>query len=182
MEINIVASRKYIIDFVNDFIHRNNLMFFSDKNHETESVFFGDKINSEDFCGKDILINIGSREDFNSKIKPLPHRPSAEDKDDFIYLTNFWYKNEIKITNTSFIWCPNRSTNAKLFGNLLRKTIKKSLHFGMQTEDNRYTMFNGTFGKYYYPYEVNGYLEKLYHFGGVVPIRPNIKNSPFSAS
>ena len=172
MEINVVASRQYIIDFINDFTGRNNLIFFNGNNYEKQGIAFGYKISSEVFFDKDILISIGSKEDYDLKIKPLHNRPLVDDQNDFIYMTNFWFKNEIKITNTSFIWYPNRSTNAKLYGNLLQKTIKKNLNYGMQTEDSRYTMFNKTFSKYYYPNEVNGYLEKLYHNGGVVPIRP----------
>jgi hypothetical protein len=172
MEINIVASRKYIINFINDFINRNSLLFFNDKNYEREGIIWGYKISSEDFYDKDILINIGSKEDFESKIKPLKNRPLVDDKNDFIYLTNFWFKNEIKITNTSFIWYPNRSINAKLNGNLLQKSIKGNLNYGMQTQDSRYTMFNKTFSKYYFPNEVDNYLEKLFNNGGVVPICP----------
>jgi hypothetical protein len=172
MEINLVASRKYIIDFINDFVSCNNLIFFSDKNYERNGFFSGNKISSEDFYDKDILINIGSKEDFDLKIKPLHHHPLVDDKNDFIYITNFWFKNEIKITNTSFAWYPTRSTNAKLYGNLLTKNIKENLNCGMQTEDSRYTMFNKTFNKYYFPNEVYSYLEKLYNNGGVIPIHP----------
>jgi len=172
MEINIVASRNYIIDFVNDFINHNNLIFFNDKNYEKKGIVFGNKISLEDFYDKDILISIGTKEDFDFKIKSLHHRPLVDEKNDFIYMTNFWFKNEVKIVNTAFIWYPNRSLNAKLYGNLLQKKIKKSLNCGMQTEDSRYVTFNKTFGKYYSPNEVSNYLEKLYNNGGVVPIRP----------
>jgi len=163
MEINIVASREYIIDFVNDFMHQNNLIFFSDEGHGVRRELFGKKIYFWDFRGEDILINIGSSEDFNSKIKPLQHRPFADDKDDFIQLTSLWIRDETDIINTSFIWYPSRSANAKLHGSLLRKMIKKSLHFGMQTVDIRYhPMFRKTLRKYYYPLEVSGYLEILF--------------------
>ncbi|MDR2905920.1 MAG: hypothetical protein LBU73_08200 [Helicobacteraceae bacterium] len=172
MEINIVASRKYVIGFVNDFIQRNGLIFFNDKNYEKEGIILGNRISAEDFYDKDIFINIGSKEDFDLNIKPLHHRPLVDDKNDFIYMTNFWFTNEIKITNTSFAWYPNRSANAQLYGSLLQKNIKENLNYGMQTEDNRYTVFNKTFSKYYFPNEAYNYLEKLYNNGGIVPIRP----------
>lgn len=172
MEINVVASRNYIVNFVNDYLQNNDLIFFNDKNFETNGIVSSNEINLKDFNEKDILINIGTKKDFDLKIKNLVHRPTIDDKDDFIYMTNFWFKNEAKITNTSFIWRPNRSLNAKHYGSSLAKKIKYNLNYGMQTEDSRYTMFNKVFAKYYWPNEVTSYLEKLYNNGGGIPIRP----------
>lgn len=36
-------------------------------------------------------------------------------------MTNFWYKKEIKITDTSFIWNPQQSLHAKCNGIALKK-------------------------------------------------------------
>lgn len=107
MEINIIANRNCIIKFVNDFLTSNHLIFFDCSNYEKEGFIWGDILDIKDFINRDILINIGSKADFEQKIKLLSHRPCVEDKRDFIYMTNFWYKKEIKITDTSFIWNPH---------------------------------------------------------------------------
>lgn len=172
MEINIVAHRDNIIAFINDFLNHNDLIFFNDKNYEEEGIIFGDKINQYDFIGKDVLINIGSKKDFELKIKELHHRPLISDKVDFIYVTNFWIQNEIKIVNTSFIWTPNHSLNAKRHGDALKKSVKKCFNCGMQTRDNRYTAYNEMFRKYYWSNEIFDSIDKLYYNGGVIPIHP----------
>lgn len=175
MELNIVASRKCIIEFVNNFLENNNLVFFNDKNFEKSGIVVSSSISMLDFVDSNILINIGTKEDYEAKIKLLNHRPLVDDKNDFIYMTNFWTKNEVKITNTSFLWYPNRSPNAKHYGSILQKEIKKHYNYGMHTEDSRYTLLNKTFAKYYWSDEVKNYLDKLYNNGGVVPIRPIIE-------
>lgn len=175
MEINIVAHRKGIVDFINGFLRDNGLIFFSDKNYEKDGIIFGDEINIEDFVDKDIFINIGSKSDFELKIKSLSHRPFLEDKIDFIYVTNFWYKNELKITNTSFIWTPSHSLNAKYNGIALKKRVKCCFKQGMQTKDSRYDTFNKVLHKYYWAIGVDDHLDKLYYNGGVIPICPLLK-------
>lgn len=172
MEINIVAHRDNLIDFINSFLNDNELIFFYDKNYEQEGVVLGNRINKCDFIGRDILVNIGSIYDFNLKIKPLRHRPLITDKVDFIYMTNFWVQNETKIVNTSFIWTPNKSFNAKQYGNALIKSVKSHFNYGMQTIDNRYVAYNEMFRKYYWATEISSCVDKLYYNGGVIPISP----------
>ena len=172
MEINIIANRNCIIKFVNDFLTSNHLIFFDCSNYEKEGFIWGDILDTKDFINRDILINIGSKADFEQKIKLLSHRPCVEDKRDFIYMTNFWYKKEIKITDTSFIWNPQQSLHAKCNGIALKKRIRESFNQGMETSDNRYNNYNKIFHKYYWSNEVNNYLDKLYYSGGIIPIQP----------
>ena len=113
MEINIIANRNCIIKFVNDFLTSNHLIFFDCSNYEKEGFIWGDILDIKDFINRDILINIGSKADFEQKIKLLSHRPCVEDKRDFIYMTNFWYKKEINITETSLIWNTQQTHHAK---------------------------------------------------------------------
>lgn len=61
MEINVVASRNYIVNFVNDYLQNNDLIFFNDKNFETNGIVLSNEINLKDFNEKDILINIGTK-------------------------------------------------------------------------------------------------------------------------
>lgn len=175
MEINIVAHRDNLIDFINSFLYKNELIFFYDKNYEQEGLVLGNKINKYDFIGKDILVNIGSICDFNLRIKSLCHRPLITDKVDFIYMTNFWVQNETKIVNTSFMWTPNKSLNAKQYGNALIKSVKSNFNYGMQTIDKRYVAYNEMFRKYYWDTEIASCINKLYYNGGVIPICPLYK-------
>lgn len=172
MEINIIANRNCIINFVNGFLTSNHLIFFDCSNYEKEGFIWGNILDIKDFVDRDILINIGSKDDFEQKIKPLSHRPCVEDKRDFIYMANFWYKKEIKITETSFIWNPQQSFHAKCNGIALKKRIKENFNQGMETADDRYNDYNKIFHKYYWINEVNDYLSKLYYNGGVIPIQP----------
>jgi hypothetical protein len=172
MEINIIANRNCIVNFVNDFLASNQLIYFDCSNYENKGIIWGNVLDIKDFTDRDILINIGSKFDFEQKIKILSHRPLTEDKKDFIYMTNFWYPNEIKITDTSFIWNPQQSTHAKYNGIALKKIIRESFNQGMKTSDDRYNEFNKIFHKYYWSNEVDNYLDKLYYSGGIIPIQP----------
>ena len=69
MEINIIANRNCIIKFVNDFLTSNHLIFFHCSNYEKEGFIWGDILDIKDFINRDILINIGSKADFEQKIK-----------------------------------------------------------------------------------------------------------------
>lgn len=172
MEINIIANRNCIVNFVNNFLASNQLIYFDCSNYENKGIIWGNILDIKDFADRDILINIGSKFDFEQKIKILSHRPLTEDKKDFIYMTNFWYPNEIKITDTSFIWNPQQSPHAKYNGIALKKIIRESFNQGMKTSDDRYNEFNKIFHKYYWSNEVDNYLDKLYYSGGIIPIQP----------
>ena len=93
MEINIIANRNCIVNFVNDFLASNQLIYFDCSNYENKGIIWGNVLNIKDFADRDILINIGSKFDFEQKIKILSHRPLTEDKKYFIYMNNFWYPN-----------------------------------------------------------------------------------------
>lgn len=61
MEINTVASRNYIINFVNDYLQNNDLIFFNDKNFETNGIVSSNEINPKDFNEKIFLLISGQK-------------------------------------------------------------------------------------------------------------------------
>lgn len=55
---------------------------------------------------------------------------------------------------------------------LLWKNNKRIINQGMKTSNDIYNEYNKIFHKYYWPNEVNNYLDRLYYSGGIIPIQP----------
>jgi len=163
MELILVANREYIVRFVNDFLLKNSLIYFDDSNFRKNGVKFGKCLDKEYLnLNRDFLIYIGSEDIFCEKIKNSKNIPGIKDKYDFIYLMNLRTKNELKITETSFIWAPTRSESAKKTGKMIKKEIVSNCNVGMEVVDAENSGYNKYLKKFYWPEEVLEYNELLY--------------------
>lgn len=182
MELDIIAKRSFIVHLVNDFLSKNDLIFFEDINYHKEGLKFGGLLNENDYLNKDMAISIGTKENFDKKIRSLNSRPYVEDKHDFIYILNLYEKNNVyekndeKVNHTSFIWNPSKSESAKLIGKLLKKHISSHCNIGMKVVDAQEVGYNKRLQKFYWPEEVLSYNEKLF-YPIAVQVVPIIKDS-----
>ncbi|MGY3187378.1 hypothetical protein [Lysinibacillus sp. TE18511] len=176
MELDIIARRSFIVHLINDFLSKNDLIFFEDINYHKEGLKFGELLSENDYLNKDMAIEIGTKENFDKKIRSLNTRPYIEDKDDFIYILNSHDKDDLKVSETSFIWQPSKSESVKQIGKLLKKHISSHCNIGMEVVDAQDVGYNKRLQKFYWPEEVLSYSEKLF-YPIAVQVVPIIKDS-----
>jgi len=162
MELDVVANRKFVVTFINDFLLIDDFVYFDDSNYRDDGIRYGEQLGEEYLdINKDFLIHIGEKEDFYNKIKHLKSAAYKEDKYDFIYLINMRSKGEFKVTETHFIWTPTKSDSAKKIGKMLKKEIQNVCNVGMEVVDNKYSGYNKYLQKFYWPAEVITYKDFL---------------------
>ncbi|MGE7951574.1 MULTISPECIES: hypothetical protein [unclassified Lysinibacillus] len=164
MEIDMIADRDFIVNFFNDFIKENNLIYFDVMNYKKRGLTFGSKICQNDYLNKVMGIYIGKEQNFREKFEVLNVRKYVrEDLDDFIYVLNMWdLSGYRKIYKTVMICSPTRSESVKSMVKLLKNQLKTECNSGMEVVDSKYSDYNKMLKKYYWPDEVLSYQDRLY--------------------
>lgn len=166
MQIKLISTRIYLINFINKFIKDNGLIFFN-IGEPNISNNFGEKIDVDIYKSGILNIKIGTKEAYEKSISPnLVNKIYRENQLDFISI--------IQIDGGDIVLGalvtvePNRSPIAKVLVRLLKKEIKRYYNIGMLSAEDGFENFNKSFSKYYWS---NDILDKtdIYDWDGGKP-------------
>ncbi len=173
MQIKLISTRIYLIDFINRFMKNNELIFFNFGELKTSNNS-GKEIDVNVYKNGVLKIKVGTIDAYEQNIRPnLVNGIYREYQLDFISIVQLDHKDAILSALVTAE--PNRSLIAKGLIGLLKKDIKLYYNLGMISAEEGFDDFNKYFNKYYWS---NDILDKtnIYDWQGGKPrLLPVIK-------
>ena len=172
MQLTLISTRSYLLDFLNRFLKNNNLIFFNTGVSQGKNLDYGTTIDLNAYLTGTLHIKIGTKESYDNNIKPNLMGSSIyrEMQYDFISVVQIELPN--KIIGALITGEPSRSDVVRKNIQMLKKYLKEFFNVGMKAKESGFDEYNKSFSKYYWE---KGIEEKdnLYDWqGGNIKLQP----------